>query len=70
MKSESRPMQVQPYFIRDHLKQYSIPAPASRSSGPRLIIVERLPRRSKPADPGKMQISADCDANAGAASSL
>jgi hypothetical protein len=35
MKSGSRPMQVQPDFIRDHLKQYSIPAPASRSSEPR-----------------------------------
>lgn len=67
MKSGSRPMQVQPDFIRDHLKQCGIPAPASRSSGPRVIIVERLPRRSKPAEPGKMQTSADCDANTSAA---
>lgn len=66
MKSGSRPMQVQPDFIRDHLKQYSIPAPASRSSEPRLIIVEILPRRSKPVQLGKTQTSADCGANSNA----
>lgn len=66
MKSGSRPMQMQPDFVRDHLKQYSIPAAASRSSEQRLIVVERLPRRSKPAQSSKMQISADCDLNTSA----
>ncbi|WP_291860818.1 hypothetical protein [Bradyrhizobium sp.] len=57
MKTGIRPMEVQSKFERDDLRQYEIPARAGQSA--RVIVVEKVLRRSSLPVAGMGQDSAD-----------
>ena len=57
MKTGTHPMEVQSKFLRDDLTQYPIPARDGRAS--RVIVVEKVRRRSKLPVAGSAQESAD-----------
>ena len=56
MKTSMQPMEIQSNFLRDELRQYAIPARGGQS---RLIIVEKVRRRSKLPVSSKVQEPVD-----------
>lgn len=58
MNTGIRPMEVQPTFPRDDLRQYQIPARGGQSSGSKAIVVQGVARPEQPR-PGKPPEAAD-----------
>ena len=58
MNTGIRPMEVQPNFPRDDLRQYQIPARGGQSSGSKIIVVQSVVRPAEPS-PGKAPEATD-----------